>query len=279
MRASSILLAFVLATGACGGSGDPGPQPLSTHFTDSYIAGLSVDQQGDVVAAETAFSVAKRERDKADADSREAKVILDVAKNEAKAAKLDESSAKTRVDAARTSADQTRIKEAEKEQQAAQLSRNAADERVKYYQAYADWLKAAWRYAAENSYWREAQYELAKARLAQKNNIAPPGFNYDAYVQQESQRNKKTETYRGRADDARNKATAARQRWVAIQGEADKVLGKQSQFPDPLQPKPMGDDPSAGAGGMTVGGGGGASSDANVPTPDNPTGNAGGGQP
>jgi hypothetical protein len=275
MRASSILLVLGLAIAGCGGNGDPGPQPLSTHFTDSFIAGISVDQQGDVVAAETAFSVAKRERDKAEADQREAKVTLDVARNEAKAAKLDEASAKTRVDAARTSADQTRIKEAEKEQQAAQLARTAADERVKYYTAYQDWLKAAWRYAAENTYWRESQYELAKARLAQKNNIAPPGFNYDGYVQQENQRSKKAETYRGRADDARNKATAARSRWVAIQGEADKILGKKSEFPDPLQPKPMGDDPSMGAGGMTIGGGGGTSSEGSVPTPDNPTNNGG----
>jgi len=276
MRTSAIFLSLVLATAACGGGGDPGPRPLSTHFQDTYIASISVDQQGEITSTETAYSVAKREQAKADADQREAKVTLDVARNEAKSAKLDESSAKSRVDAARKSADQNRIKESEKEQQAAQLSRTAADERVKYYQAYQDWLKALSRYTAENTYWRESQYELAKARLAQKNSIAPAGFNYDAYVQQEAQRNKKTETYRGRADDAKNKAVAARQRWVAIQGEADKILGKKSEFPDPMaSPRPMGDDPTMGSGGMTIGGGGGASSDSGVPTADDPATNNG----
>ncbi len=252
--ASAIFLSLVLVTAACGGGGDPGPQPLSSHFQDSFIAQLSVDQQGDIVSAESAYSVAKREQAKAEADQREAKVTLDIARNEAKAAKLDESSAKSRVDAARTSADQNRIKEAESEQQAAQLARNAADERVKYYQAYQDWLKALVRYTAENAYWRESQYELQKARLAQKENIAPPGFNYDSYVQQESQRSKKSESFRGRADDARNKASSARTRWVTIQAQADKILGKPSEFPDPMSSKPAGTDPSMGAGGSTIGG-------------------------
>lgn len=257
---AAVALSLSLALGACGGGGDPGPRPLSRHFEDSYIASIAVDQQGDIVAAESAYSVAKREQAKADADAREAKVTLDIAKNEAKAAKLDEQSAKSRYDAAKASADQTRIAQAEKEQQAAQLSRNAADERVKYYQAYSDWLRALARYTAENTYWKESQYELAKARLAQKNNIAPSGFNYDNFVRQESERAKRAEQYRGRSDDAKNKAVNARQRWIAIQGEADKILGKKSEFPDPMSPKPtMGTDPAAGSGGTTIGGGGGAS--------------------
>lgn len=274
MRTTLASSIFVLLLAAGCGGGESGPRPLSTHFTDSYIAQIAVDEQGDIVAAETAHGVAKREQAKAEADEREAKVTLNVAKNEAKSAKLDEASAKSRVDAARTSADQNRIAQAEKEMQYAQLARNAADERVKYYQAYQDWLRALVRFTAENTYWRESQYELAKARLAQKHSIAPPGFNYDAYVQQETQRNKKSETYRGRADDAKNRAVAARQRWLAIQGEADKVIGKKSEFPDPLSPRPeTGTDPTMGSGGTTLGGGGGAASDGEVPVADDPANN------
>jgi hypothetical protein len=93
-------------------------------------------------------------------------------------------------------------------------------------------------------------------RLAQKKSIAPPGFNYDNFVQQESTRNKRASDARGRADDAKGKAADARQRWLAIQGEADKVLGKKNEFPDPMGNKAPGNDPSAGAGGMTIGGSG-----------------------
>lgn len=246
------LLAVALA--ACGGGGDSGPTPLSTHFNQSYIAQTSVDDQGEVVAANSAWDVAKREQAKAEADLREAKNTLDVARNEAKSAKLDEDSARKNYDAAKASADTNRMKEAEKAQQAAQLARNAADERVKYYQGYADWLKALLRYTAENTYWREAQYELAMAKLAQKKSIAPPGFNYDKFAQQEATRAKRAEDYRGRASEAKGKASDARNRWLAIQGEADKILGKKSEFPDPMSQKPAGTDPAAGAGGMTIGG-------------------------
>lgn len=268
-RGSSIFLPLLISVSlaACGGGGDPGPQPLSRHFEDSYIAQIAVDQQGDIIAAESAHSLAKRELAKADADQREAKVTLDNARREAQAAKLDETSAKSGYEAAKLSADQTRIGQAEKEQQAAILARNAADERVKYYQAYQDWLKALARYAAENTYWKESQYELAKARLAQQNNIAPSGFNYDNYVQQESQRSKRAQTYRGKADGAKGKASAARDRWVRIQQEADKVLGKPSEFPDPMSPKAGGTDPAAGSGGATIGGGGG-STDGEMPPTD-----------
>ena len=254
LRAAVFALSLAAAA-ACGG-GDSGPKPLSTHFQQSYIAQLSVDEQGDVVAANSAWDVAKREQAKAEADLREAKNTLDVAKNEAKAAKLDEDSARKNYEAAKASADQNRIKDAEKAQQAAQLSRNAADERVKYYQNYHDWLKSLLRYTTENAYWREAQYELAMGRLAQKKSIAPPGFNYDNFVQQESTRAKRGADARGRADEAKGKATEARQKWLAIQGEADKVLGKKNEFPDPMGNKAPGTDPSVGAGGMTIGGSG-----------------------
>lgn len=263
------ILRAVLVAGAlvaCGG-GESGPRPLSQHFQQSYIAQIAVDEQTEVVAANSAWDVAKREQAKAEADLREAKNTLSIAKNEAKAAKLDEDSARKNYDAAKASADQNRLKDAETAQQGAQLSRNAADERVKYYSAYHDWLKATLRYTTENAYWREAQYELAMARLAQKHSIAPPGFNGDKFITQESDRAKRSADHRGRADASKGKAIDARERWVAIQGQADKVLGKKSEFPDPLTKRAAGDDPTAGAGGMTIGGSG----DVTPPPADDPT--------
>jgi hypothetical protein len=244
-----------LALAACGGSSDGPPPPLGRHFEDSFIAAIPVDQQSEVIRAQNDHNVAQREQAKAEADLREQKVQLDVARNEARAAKLDLDSAKSREKMAQQSADMNRINTATKETRGAELARNAADERVKYYTAYGAWLNKLLRYTQENTYWREAQYELAKARLAQKNNIAPAGFNYDNYVQQESQRAKRVETAKSRAEGAKGDAMNARQKWLAIQGEADKTLGKKNEFPDPMSPKPvMGTDMTAGSGGTTMGG-------------------------
>lgn len=255
---ASFVFALGIALGAgaaCGGSSDGPPPPLGKHFQDSFIAGLPVDQQTEVIKTQSDYNVAQREKAKAEADLREQQLQLDVAKNEARAAKLDLDSATSNLKAAETSADRNRINDATRAKRGAELSRNAADERVKYYTAYGAYLKKQMRYTEENTYWREAQYELAKARLAQKNNIAPAGFNHQDYVQQEEQRNKRTSTARSKVDDAKGSALSARQKWIVIQGEADKTLGKQSQFPDPMSPKPVeGTDPTQGSGGTTLGG-------------------------
>ena len=244
------------ALSGCGGASDGPPPPLGRHFQDSYIAALPVDQQADIIKAQNEFNIAQREKAKAEADLRESQLTLDVAKNEAKAAKLDEESARSNLKAAEASADQNRINDATRQKRGAELAKNAADERVKYYTAYRDWLKRLMRFTEENTYWREAQYELAKARLAQKNNIAPAGFRYDDYVRQESDRAKRTDGAKRKAEELKGKAGDARSRWLVIQNEADKTLGKQSQFPDPMSPKPVqGTDPTVGSSGTTIGGG------------------------
>lgn len=278
LRSSLAALAFALSStlAACGG-GPSGPVPLKRHFEDTYLARLAVDQQAGVIEAEGAHAVAKREQAKADADLREAADLVKIARNEAAAAKLDVSSAKTRLTAARDSADRDRIGAAEKEQAAAEQAHGAADERVKYYTTYRDWLAKLLRYTQENTYWREAQYELAKAKLAAANNIAPPGFSLDDYATQESDRARRAADARSRADEARSKASAARDRWRALQTAADKTLGKESQFPDPMGKGVVesGGDPSLGAGGATIGGSP-APSDEALPQPQDSTGGGGG---
>jgi hypothetical protein len=208
----SLVLFMVLGLGlgaGCGGSSDGPPPPLGRHFDDSFIAAIPVDQQSEVLKAQGDYNMATREKAKAEADLREQKLQLDVARNEARAAKLDLDSANSRLKGAEQSADQNRINDATREKRGAELSRNAADERVKYYSAYGAWLQKLLRYTQENAYWREAQYELAKARLAQKNNIAPAGFNYDNYVQQEAQRAKRVDSAKSKAEGAKSAAPRA----------------------------------------------------------------------
>lgn len=279
---ASFVLSLAISLGAgaaCGGASDGPPPPLGKHFQESFIAAIPVDQQSEVIKAQSDHNVAQREKAKAEADLRESQLQLDVAKNEARAAKLDLDSARSRLKGAEQSADKNRINDATREQRGAELAKNAADERVKYYTAYGAWLKRLLRYTEENTYWRESQYELAKARLAQKNNIAPAGFNYQDYVGQEEQRSRRVTTAKTKADDAKNAALAARQKWVVLQGEADKTLGKKSQFPDPMAPNPVeGTDPTQGAGGTTLGGEGVKSDQQVQPTEDAAGAGAGSGQ-
>jgi hypothetical protein len=226
-----------MAVVACGGSQDSPPKPLSRHFDDMYIAAIPMADKQVVIKTQNDWSIAKMEKAKADADWNEAGVLLDVAKNEREATRLDEKSAKSRKDAADKSADQNRVNQSMKELRGTEVARRAADERVKYLEAYRAWLKVLVRYTEHQMYWREAQFELAKAKLARDKNIQPAEFRFDDYVKQESDRSKKAQDGRAKSERARSKATESRTRWLALQNEADKQLGKKSTFPDPMAPK------------------------------------------
>ncbi len=263
MRSTSFVIkvtAAALFLVACGGPSDPPPGPLAKHFQDTFLASLPLDQRQDEIAAKSAYDVAVLEQAKAEADFNDARTRLDVAKNDKDAAALDEKSAKTRQDAANTSADMNRVKEADKEMKGVGLAKQAADQRYEYMTAYRAWLKRLVRFTQENTYWKEAQYELAQARLAQKNNIMPAGFVFDDYVKQEAARAKRTADARDKADKDKQAAMTARTKWIALQAESDKTLGRKSEFPDPLAPNQVkGTDSTAGSGGYTVGAGDSAS--------------------
>lgn len=264
-------ITFTAGLAACGGAQDKPPGPLARHFDESFIAQIGMDEKQALIKAQSDFNVAKLEQDKATADEREAKTLLDVARNEMGAARLDEQSATTRKKAADASADQNRIAAAAKEQSGAELARRAAEQRVHYLESYQRWLHVLLRYTQHNFFWREAQMELAEAKLAQAKNIQPAGFRYDDYANQEQDRARKTSDAKAKADAERGKAQDERSKWLSIQGEADKTLGKKSEFPDPLAPKPEPTGPSTNGGaGYTVGNDG-SSSDQHVPTPDDPT--------
>jgi len=270
LRPLVVVVVGLLTTAGCGGSQDGPPRPLSRHFDDVFLAQLPLDQRKDEIAAKQAYDIAVLEKQKAEADFNESRVQLDVAKNERDAARLDERSAKTRATAAQASADMTKIKESEKETKAATAAREAAEKRYEYLDAYRKWLKTLMRFTEHQAYWREAQYELAQAKLAQANNIQPKGFRFDDYSKQADDRSRKTSDARTKAEREKSTASAARTRWVAIQREADKLLGKQSEFPDPMNPNEVkGTDGTAGAGGYTIGNEGGQTgADDTQPTQD-----------
>jgi hypothetical protein len=273
-RSLVVVLLFTLAAGvgaACGSS-DPAPKPLSRKFDDTFLMAIPIDQRKEEIAAKQAYDVAMLEKGKAQADYNESRVQLDVAKNERDAARLDEKSAQSRAKAAKDSADLNRIKESDKETKAATSAREAADKRHEYIVAYRAWLKRMLRYTEHNAYWREAQYELAQAKLAAAHNIQPKGFVLDDYVRQEADRAKRTADYRSKTDRDKQAAMSARSKWLAIQGETDKLLGRPSQFPDPLAPEQVkGVDPGLGAGGYTLGGDSGSSYDQTTQPVQDPT--------
>jgi hypothetical protein len=262
------LLVSATAFAACGGGGDPPPQPLARHIDNTPIAIVPLDQKQQMIAAQNDWSVAKYEKAKAEADYNEATLGLQLAKNEVKGAKLKEDSARAEKKSADASADQNRVNQAMRQLRAAEKFRVAHEVRVKYFDAYRKYLEKKVRHATENMYWREALFELAKAKVARANNIAPKGFSYDDYARQEQDRQGRVQRSRDKSEREKGKALEARQKWLSAQGEADTMIGVKNQLPDPMAPAPVqGNDMTKGAGGITIGNEGVQTGNQPPPTP------------
>lgn len=238
---SKILVLAVLAAaaelGACGGASDSPPGPLTTHFDDMYIATIAPAQKPTVVQTQQDWSVSRMEDAKAEADYNESATQLSIAQNDLKAAKLGVDSAVSAKKSAEASADTNRINNATKDLHNAEDVAKAAEARVKYIEAYRAYLKLALRGAQESMYWREAQYEVAKAQVGQQNNIAPKGVAYDSFPKQEQERQKRASSAKDRLDSERQRAMSAREAWRTAQETADRETGRPSNFPDPLAAK------------------------------------------
>ncbi len=230
--AKIICLGFVLA--ACGGSSDAPPGPLSKHFNDMYIARIPLEQKQSVVTTNNDYSVAKMEEATAQAQFEECDSQLHQARNDQKAAKLQVDSAVSAKKMADSSADTNRINQAVKDLHTAEDADKAAQARVKYYEDYRNYMKTYWRYTQENTYWREAQFEQAKAQTAKQNNIAPKGFNPDDYPKQVEARGKRTQAAKERAQKGKEHVMASRDNWLKIQKTADTESGKQTALWDPM---------------------------------------------
>lgn len=230
-----LLLALLIATtAACGGSSEGPPTPLARHFDDMYIAQVPLDQKQDVVKTQNDWSIAKMENAKAEADYNDAGTQLTVAKNDAKAAHIGVESAVANKNAAAKSGDNNKLNQATKDERVAEDLAKAADQRVRYFAAYRDFLHAHWLLTQETMYWREAQYELAKSSIAQKANMAPNGVKYEWYPSQEGERAKRAARAKDRAESAKKKTMEARDKWLADQKTADTENGHPTQLADPM---------------------------------------------
>jgi hypothetical protein len=257
-----LCLALVSAAVACGGGGGGGSSgPLSRHFDDTFIGGVEMNQKTEMMTASNDWSNAKFERSKVDADLSAAGLQLELAKNEVKGAKLKEDSARAEKKSADSSADQNKMNEAMRALRASEKFRKAGEVRVKYLEAYRNFLRASLRAADDNAYWHEAEFELHKAKVARANNIAPKGFTFDEYVRQEADRRTRAANAKDKAIKERQRAFEARNKWLQLQAEADTMIGVKNQLPDPMAPKPVqGNDLTRGAGGIQIGNGTGSGS-------------------
>ena len=231
---SKILVVCALLFGACGGSSDTPPGPLGKHFDDMYIAQIPLDQKTAVVQTQNDWSLAKMQQAKAEADYNDSATAIQVSRNDLKASRLAVDSAISQKKSAQASNDNNRINQSTKDEQVAEHLSKAAEARVKYLEAYRDYLKVVWRNSQENMYWREAQYELAKSTLAQKSNISPKGVNYDWYKQQEAERGKRAGTWKQKLADKQKATMASRDNWLKLQKTADTENGHPSALPDPM---------------------------------------------
>src|SRR5215467_8801139 len=148
----AVLSACVVA--GCGGSSDSPPGPLAKHFDDMYIAAIPPTQKPAVVQTQQDWSVARMENAKAEADLNESVTQLSIAQNDQKRAQLAVESAVSAKKAADASADTNRVNDAARNLHIAEDVARAAEARVRYIEAYRNYLKVVLRYTQENMYWR-----------------------------------------------------------------------------------------------------------------------------
>jgi hypothetical protein len=227
---------LVVGIAGCGGPSDSPPTPLQRKFDEMYIAKFTLEQKANIVKTRNDWEIARMENANAEAQLNEVTTLLGNVKNEQKAAKLLADNAIANKKSAEASADTNRINAAQQELHNAELQLRAAEARVKYFEAYRDYVKRLQRHTAETMYWREAQFELAKAQLAQQNNVAPKGVQFEWYPKQESERSKRANTAREKADSEKQRAQSARDNWLKLQQSADQASGKPSSLPDPMAP-------------------------------------------
>lgn len=231
-----LTIVCLLGLYACGSSDSP-PGPLAQHFDEMYIAAIPLDQKQAVVQTQQAWNVARMENANAEAQVKESDSQLHQASNDQKATRLAMDSAASNTKSAQASNDMNRINDSTKAESTAKDVGKASDARVKYLQTYHSYLKHYLRYTQENMYYREAEFEAAKAQLAKTNNIAPKGVTYDSFPKQQESRKGRTDSAKSKAESAKSSVSSQRDNWLHIQETADKENGHASVFWDPMAPK------------------------------------------
>lgn len=256
LRSFSTITALALALGACGASR---PGPLKYHMDDMYIARVPIDQKRTVLDAQQEWQLAKLAWQEAKQEHEEAATDIRLAENERKQAKLEQASVKERQKAAEKTGDLTQINEATLLQRSAKLSIQAADKKIEYLKARKAWKRVYVDYAEDLMYAKEAQFELAKARTAQNNNIQPRGFKPTDYARQAEQRSRHALRTKTKVDQAKAKADRLQKEWNKLQRDAETAAGQAganvNTAPEPLPPEPAGGaEPPAPGDGADAGG-------------------------
>lgn len=227
-----LLIAFVISCG--GGNGESKAKPLKVRYDDALLVQIATDQRAAADTARATWQKAVDENRKAEADLNEVQSQMSVVKNDKKQMDLKLDSAKSMKKSADGTNDANKMNAAQKEMRSAELGKKAAEARVKYYEAYRNFLKKQFHFTAEQMYWREAQYELAKSQVGQASALRPPKVNYAEFAPQESERAKRAEKARDSAQSEKSKAASSREDWLKKQMEADTHAGAKSSFPDPM---------------------------------------------
>lgn len=221
-----------LAIGCGGGGGESKPKPLKIRYDEALLVQVAAEQRTAADAARATWQKAQDENRKAEADYNEVNGQMNIVKNDKKSAELKLSNAKEMKKQA--GADSNKQNSAENEMRAAELGKKAAEARLKYYDAYRNFLKRWMRFTAEQMYWREAQYELAKSQVGQAAGLRRSDINYAEYGPQEAERAKRATQARDNAQSDKKHAADARETWLKVQAEADQAAGARSNFPDPM---------------------------------------------
>ncbi|MCX5743275.1 MAG: hypothetical protein NT062_12345 [Proteobacteria bacterium] len=233
--ASTTLTAALMLGAGCGATDTP-PGPLGRHFDDMYIAQIPLAQKQAVVDSQQAWSIAKMENAKAEADVNDSTTQLTVSQNGLRTLHIGVETAITQKQSAQKSADTNKINTATKDLNVAENLEKAGRAHVQYLQAYRDYLRVYWRFTQENMYWQEARFEVAKSSLAQRSNIAPQNIKYEWFPGQEQERGKRTASAKTRADASRANVSKSRDNWLAMQKAADTANGHPSNLADPMAP-------------------------------------------
>jgi len=213
---------------ACGGGGDPAPGPLHYHFDEYHIARIAMEERQAVFQAQSDYQIARGEQVKADADLEDNRTKIQVAENERKQAELGQQSAKSKLNNAESSGDLNRINTAKAEQRAAEMKYRAADQKVVALKAKTSWLKKWKRYTEENTYAKEASFELAKAQLAKEKSIQPRGFKFGDYQTQAADRSRRAQRSKALADQEQQKFLAEKRKYEGMKKEAERAAGRGS---------------------------------------------------
>lgn len=226
MRGLAWIALAALVT-ACGGtSGTTRPRPLQYHFKEKHLLEAPAESKNDMKAALLAYSRAKQDSKKAESDHASSKRELDAARAEASRAHGKKESADSQREAAENTENNfQQLNRATRDQRVAEVTARAADQKVKMVEAQRSFLEKWVAYTRENVFAAEARYELEKAKVARANNIAPPDFAYQAYVDQYEQRRKKADQLRGAADGQKDSWLAEQKEYQARRRDENEARG------------------------------------------------------